>query len=146
MLRFLAVAGLFVTLLASAPVHAESLSLAPSRYMNAVVNTASQEAFLRQIQTFAREHAFDIDVVQIPDPDTGLLTRVYLSTVDLEIIAANPFKVCVFRITFNEVKSVSPKQMQATLSQMAESLRQVDGVTESEAEPATSAQAGAPCS
>ena len=114
--------------------------------MTAVVNTASQDAFLRQIQTFAKAHAFEIDVMQIPDPDTRLLTRVHLSTADLVIIAVNPFSVCAFEITFYEIRPVPPQQMQAALSQMAQSLRQVDGVTVSEAELPTSATPAAPCS
>ena len=113
--------------------------------MSAVVNTTSQDAFLRQIQTFAKAHAFEIDVMQVPDPDMRLLTRVHLSTANLMIIAANPFSVCAFEITFYEIRPVPPQQMHATLLQMAQSLRQVDGVTVSEAKLPTSATPAGPC-
>lgn len=129
----------------SAPICASGTELRPSRYVTAVVNTASQDAFLRQIQTFAKAHAFEVDTMQVPDPDRGLHTRVNLSTADLEIIAANPFSACAFGIAFYEINPVPPHQIQAPLSQMIESLRQVDGVTVSEGDPSISATPAKPC-
>jgi hypothetical protein len=140
-------AGLCLAFLASGSAVAEEDSLAPTAYLTAVVTKASQDRFLHQLQTFADSHVLKTDVLRIPieDPDARLMTRAQLWNDDLQIIAINTPNLCSFEILFYPMRSGSGEEIQSSRSSLAEALRDVDGVTVTEAEVPVADMPPAPC-